>query len=76
MKRRYNITVDPEPFERVRKFLKGKGITPSAYINSTICEYDRIISGMKLPEDMKDLTLGDILEMANRISKDMKDETL
>ena len=57
MKKRYNVNLDVEPTEKVQAFLKGSGISFSAFLNGMIRQMARGIQGQpglfgKNAEDM------------------------
>lgn len=69
MKKRYNLMLDEENVEQLKKWLAPKGINFSGYMNSLLTENMEAIKILEGVEDLKDLNIGQLTKLYAGMAK-------
>jgi hypothetical protein len=71
-KKRYNFTIDENVHDTMVAYLKPKGITLSAYVNSMLIENLTAINQLKGVKNVGDISLKTIINLFSGIQDEFK----
>lgn len=71
-KKPYNFTIDIDVHDEMVSYLKPKGITLSAYVNSMLIENLKTIKSLKGVKNVGDISLSTIMTLFSGIQDEFK----
>lgn len=72
-KKRYTVTLDKEPCEKVNRILKKANLSLSSYMNVMVIEFSKIIDETGISEKLDKLSTSDALKLMAQIFEGLEE---